>query len=151
MDTPQQQQQVIPANTLRLPDLRLQAGPRELEFEIELPKGAQWDEAGENSVAVTSSAPQVVASGEARFNLHAMFFMIPLTALHSGETLLTYEVRLAWTERTGEQCTDTRQVVQRVYVETGRGATVPWVHYKAQCNGVSSVTAGDHPQYLGDS
>lgn len=151
MDAPQLKQQVIPANALRLPDLRLQAGPREIEFEIELPKGAQWDLAGENILVLTSSAPDVLTTGPARFNYHAMVFMVPVTALRSGEAVLTYDIKLAWIEKSGSHCTDQRQVMQHVYVERNHGATVPWVHYKANGNGNSSVSSGDRPDHVGDS
>jgi hypothetical protein len=142
MDTPQLQH-VIPADALRLPDLTLQAGPREIEFEVELPKAAEWDLSGENALTIASTAPEVVNTGEARFNHHSMFFMVPVTALRSGETILTYDLKLAWTEKSGTRCTDQRQVVQRVTVERDRGATVPWVHYKAVCNGSGTLTSGD--------
>jgi hypothetical protein len=152
MDAPQLQQQVVPADALRLPDMKLQAGPREIEFEVELPKGAAWDEGGENAIAITSGSPQVVATGQARFDPHSMRFMIPATALRAGEALLTYDVKLAWVERTGNRCTDTRRVLQRVMVEATRGATVPWVHYKAQGNGTSTVAGGNdrHSGHLSD-
>jgi hypothetical protein len=142
MDAPQLRKQTIPAQPLRLADLKIQAGPREIEFEIELPKGSQWDLAGVNTITLTSSAPEVAAPGQSRFNESAMAFYVPVTALRTGEAILTYDVRLAWTEQ-GEQVTDQRQLVQRVFVEAGRGATVPWVHYKALGNGGSSATAGE--------
>jgi len=143
MDAPQLQQQVIPPQPLRLPDMKLMAGPREIEFEIELPKGGQWNLEGENDLVMTSSAPEVVAPGRADFQHLSMRFMVPVTALRSGETVLTYDLKVAWTDKNGI-CTDQRQIVQRVSVETGRGATVPWVHYKVQPNGAGSdvVTSG---------
>ena len=142
MDAPQLNTQVIPAGPLRLPDLKLQAGPREIEFEVELPKGAEWDLAGENEITIVSSVPEVASPGQSRFNESAMVFYVPISGLRSGETILTYDIKLAWVEKSGEKCTDQRQVVQRLYVEASRGATVPWVHYKAMCNGTSSATSG---------
>ena len=71
-----------------------------------------------------------------------MRFMLPVTALRTGETVLTYDIKLAWTND-GAQFTDERQLVQRLIVEASRGATVPWVHYKAQGNGGSSATADE--------
>ena len=127
---------------MRLPDLSIQAGPREIEFEIELPKGSEWDLAGVNVIGLQSSAPEVLTPGQTRFHADAMRFMLPITALHTGETVLTYDIKLAWIDD-GTQSTDERQVVQRVTVEASRGSTVPWVHYKAQGNGGSSATVGE--------
>jgi hypothetical protein len=134
MESPQIEQQVISPEPIRLADMALMAGPREIEFEIELPKGSTWDLGGSNEVTATSAAPEVVATGETRFDPNSMRFMIPVSALRAGEAALVYDISVCWTEKGGQQCCDKRQVVQRVLVDTARGATVPWVHYKAKAN-----------------
>ena len=60
---------------------------------------------------------------------------MPVSALHSGEAVLTYDIKVAWLGKDGEKCSDERQVLQRVFVEPSRGATVPWVHFKVQPQG----------------
>jgi len=132
MDSARMQQQVIPQDALRLPDLRLMVGPWELEFEIELPKNCEWNLKGDNTLAVSSSDGTTLAVDGASFQPHSMRFMVPVKALRSGEVALTYDIALAWQGKDGTQCRDNRQVVQRVSIDTARGATVPWVHYKAQ-------------------
>ncbi len=132
MSGPLMQKQEIPNEMLRFPDLALMAGPREIEFEIELPKGSTWDTGGVNSLVVQSAAPEVLTSGQAHFAAETMRFMAPVTALIPGEAALVYQVQLAWLDKDGLKCTDQREVVQRVTVEHARGATVPWVHFKAQ-------------------
>lgn len=134
MSSPQMQQQVVPSGPIRLADLALMAGPREIEFEIELPKGSEWDLEGENTLVVSSSVPSVTTPGQAMFQPVSMRFMVPLSAYNPGEAVLTYGLCVSWIDRSGTKCCDRREVVQRITVEADRGATVPWVHYKAQAN-----------------
>jgi hypothetical protein len=137
MDNPQLQPQ--PENGgatefLRLPDLEIMAGPREIMFEIELPHNSKWNEAEDNRLIVTSSDPHILSIGEALFEPQSMRFMVPVTALRQGIVAVTYELAVFWCDKNGQCDSDERAVVQKVCVEPSRGATVPWVHYRVKAD-----------------
>lgn len=119
------------AEVIRLPDLEIWAGPRELEFEPELPKGSKFDPQDSPRMEVVSGTPEIISFGPARFEPSSIRLMIPLTAVREGEATVNYRIHIPWVDKAGQRCLDERVLVQKMYVLERGGATVPWVHYKA--------------------